>query len=59
MAGAGLAYGVDTSKIGEAERRRGNGGNVGFGARLYLLLSNQLHYRCIQFSGSEWIVHSV
>src|SRR5262245_56749104 len=26
------------------------------GARLYLLLSNQLHYRAIQFSGSEWIL---
>jgi hypothetical protein len=25
------------------------------GAALYLLLSNQLHYRIIQFSGSEWI----
>src|SRR5262245_62962181 len=26
------------------------------GAALYLLLSNQLHYRVIQFSGSEWIL---
>src|SRR5262245_205197 len=32
------------------------GAMFNLGARIYLLLSNQLHYRAIQFSGSEWIL---
>jgi hypothetical protein len=50
------ALGVATSLHNPSAPHVSPAGAFYLGAALYLLLSNQLHYRVIQFSGSEWIL---